>query len=92
MPITIHIPTPLRRYTGGVETLQTSAGNLRELFDALEQTFPGIKQTLAKPDGTPQQFLNIYVNEEDIRFLGGVQYNFRDGDEVLLIPAIAGGL
>ncbi len=91
VPITVRIPPPLRRYTGGLEVVQSSASHLRELFEGLEEKFPGIKQTLCGPDGAPQRFLNIYVNDEDIRFLGGMQYTFRDGDEVLLIPAIAGG-
>ena len=91
MPITVRIPPPLRRYTGGVETVETSASDLSGLFDSLEKKFPGIKQALCAADGAPQRFLNIYVNDEDIRFLGGNQYTFKDGDEVLLIPAIAGG-
>lgn len=91
MPITVHIPPPLRRYTGGVELVQFAAGRLSELFDGLEQRFPGIKQALCSADGSPQRFLNIYVNDEDIRLLGGAQYSFREGDDVLLVPAIAGG-
>ena len=70
---------------------QCAARNLSELFDALEGKYPGIRQNLCQADGTPQRFLNIYVNDEDIRFLGGAGYTFQDGDEVLLIPAIAGG-
>ncbi|HVA00222.1 MAG TPA: MoaD/ThiS family protein [Terriglobia bacterium] len=91
MPITIRIPPPLRKYTDGADVVEATARNLGELFEGLDQKFPGIKKVLCAADGTPQRFLNIYVNEEDIRFLGGVQYNFQDGDEVLLIPAIAGG-
>ncbi|MCL5006356.1 MAG: MoaD/ThiS family protein [Acidobacteria bacterium] len=92
MPITIHIPPPLRKYTNGADAVETTAGNLNELFGELDQKFPGIKKVLCTEDGTPLRFLNIYVNDEDIRFLGGAQYNFQDGDEVLLIPAIAGGV
>jgi molybdopterin synthase sulfur carrier subunit len=91
LPITIRIPPPLRKYTDGADVVETTARNLGELFEGLDQKFPGIKKVLCAEDGTPQRFLNIYVNEEDIRFLGGVQYSFQDGDEVLLIPAIAGG-
>lgn len=91
MAITLRIPPPLRKFTGGAETVECAARNLPELFEGLEQKFPGIKQTLCTPEGTPQRFLNIYVNDEDIRFLGGNKYTFRDGDEILLIPAIAGG-
>jgi sulfur-carrier protein len=90
--ITIRIPPPLRRYTGGTEVVQTTAGRLAEIFDDLENKFPGIKKALCSADGAPQRFINIYVNDEDIRFLGGLQYAFKDGDEILLIPAIAGGV
>ena len=91
MQITVRIPPPLRKYTGGAESVETSAQNLGELFNGLDEKFPGLKKVLCAEDGTPQRFLNIYVNDEDIRFLGGLQYSFNDGDEVLLIPAIAGG-
>jgi molybdopterin synthase sulfur carrier subunit len=89
--ITLRIPPPLRKFTAGDETFECAARNLSELFDALESKYPGIKGKLCTQDGSPQRFLNIYVNEEDIRFLGGVRYAFRDGDEILLVPAIAGG-
>ena len=91
MQITVRIPPPLRKYTEGAESVETAAQNLGELFDGLDQKFPGIKKVLCAEDGTPQRFLNIYVNDEDIRFLGGLKYNCNDGDEILLIPAIAGG-
>ena len=91
MSITVRIPPPLRRYTGGADKAEFPARNLAELFAGLEQKFPGIRQTLCQEDGTPHRFLNIYVNDEDIRFLGGGQYSFQDGDEVLLVPAVAGG-
>jgi len=91
LSIMLRIPPPLRKFTAGAETFESGAHNLSELFDALETRYPGIKQNLCLADGTPQRFLNIYVNDEDIRFLGGVRYAFQDGDEVLLIPAIAGG-
>ena len=91
MLMRIKIPPPLRKFTGGLETVEVSAGNLNELFEALEGQFSGIKEALANPDGTPKRFINIYVNDEDIRFLGGAGYAFREGDEILLIPAIAGG-
>ena len=91
MSIIVRIPPPLRKYTGGAENVETTAGNLAELLDGLEQKHPGFKQTLCRPDGTLQRFMNIYVNDEDIRFLGGAKYAFQDGDEVLLVPAIAGG-
>jgi molybdopterin synthase sulfur carrier subunit len=91
LSIIVRIPPPLRKYTGGAESVETTARNLAELLDGLAQKYPGFKQTLCTPDGTLQRFMNIYVNDEDIRFLGGAKYAFQDGDEVLLIPAIAGG-
>jgi molybdopterin synthase sulfur carrier subunit len=91
LSITIRIPPPLRKFTSGTESVEAVAHNLIELFDGLETKFPGIRAALCAADGTPHRFLNVYVNEEDIRFLGGAQYAFRDGDEILLIPAIAGG-
>lgn len=91
MSIIVRIPPPLRKYTGGAESVQTSAQNLSELFDGLERQFPGIRESLCESDGQPRRFVNIFVNDEDIRFLGGMKYTFQDGDEVLLIPAIAGG-
>lgn len=91
MPITVRIPPPLRKFTGGADTAQFAAVDLRDLFTGLESKFPGIREALCSADGTPHRFLNIYVNDEDIRFLGGAQYAFKDGDEVLLVPAIAGG-
>jgi sulfur-carrier protein len=87
----IKIPPPLRKFTGGAETAEVSAQNLKQLFEGLESQFPGIRRAISNPDGTPQRFINIYVNDEDIRFLGGAGYTFREGDEILLIPAIAGG-
>jgi molybdopterin synthase sulfur carrier subunit len=91
LSVIIRIPPPLRRFTGGEESIETAASNLLEMFDGLERQYPGIKQNLCAADGMPHRFLNVYVNDEDIRFLGGPNYAFRDGDEILLIPAIAGG-
>ncbi len=92
MAITIRIPPPLRKFTNGAEVAEIVAENLKEMFAGLDREFPGIRQALCAEDGTPLRFVNIYVNDEDIRFLGGASYAFQDGDEVLLIPAIAGGL
>jgi sulfur-carrier protein len=92
MNITVQIPTALRRHTSGVERITCAATNLGELFSALDQQFPDLKPHLRDDAGQIRRFLNIYVNEEDIRFLGGSTYAFQDGDEVLLVPSIAGGL
>jgi molybdopterin synthase sulfur carrier subunit len=68
-----------------------SASNLSDLLAALDQQFPDLSSHLHDEAGELRRFLNVYVNEEDIRFLGGTSYQFRDGDEVLLVPSIAGG-
>jgi molybdopterin converting factor small subunit len=91
MSITVQIPTALRRHTDGVASLNCTAANLNELFSALDEKFPELKPHLRDDKGQIRRFLNIYVNEEDIRFLGGPSYAFQEGDEVLLVPSIAGG-
>jgi molybdopterin synthase sulfur carrier subunit len=91
MTITVQIPTALRRHTAGTEKISCSAANLDELFTVLDQQFPDLKPHLRDEAGQIRRFLNVYVNEEDIRFLGGNAYAFSDGDEVLLVPSIAGG-
>jgi len=91
MTITVQIPTALRRLTSGASQVQCSAANLGELFSALDLQFPDLKTHLHDEMGELRRFLNVYVNEEDIRFLGGTTYVFQDGDEVLLVPSIAGG-
>ena len=91
MSITVQIPTPLRRLTAGTPKVVCSPRNLNELFSHLDSQFPDLKPHLRDEAGETRRFLNIYVNEEDIRFLGGASYSFQDGDEVLLVPSIAGG-
>jgi molybdopterin synthase sulfur carrier subunit len=91
MPITVQIPTALRRHTDGVSSISCTASNLTEMFTALDEKFPGLKPHLRDDAGQIRRFLNVYVNEEDIRFLGGQTYAFQEGDEVLLVPSIAGG-
>jgi len=91
MPIKVQIPTALRRHTEGVNSITCNAANLGELFAVLDEKFPELKPHLRDEKGQIRRFLNIYVNEEDIRFLGGPEYAFKENDEVLLVPSIAGG-
>ena len=91
MKITVEIPTALRRFTDGVQTLECSSATLPELLDEVEQRFPAISKHLRDDTGQVRRFLNIYVNEEDIRFIGGNEYKFQEGDRVLVVPSIAGG-
>ncbi len=92
MNITVQIPSALRRHTNGTAKVTCVATNLDELFSSLDQQFPALKPHLRDEAGQIRRFLNVYVNDEDIRFLGGASYAFKDGDEVLLVPSIAGGL
>ena len=91
MNITVQIPSALRRHTGGTAKVNCAAANLNDLFLTLDERFPDLKPHLRDESGQVRRFLNIYVNEEDIRFLGGPSYAFQDGDEVVLVPSIAGG-
>jgi len=92
MAITVQIPTALRRHTAGVSSIECAASNLDQLFSVLDEKFPDLRPHLRDDKGQIRRFINIYVNEEDIRFLGGQTYAFQEGDEILLVPSIAGGL
>lgn len=91
MRVTVAIPTAFRRFTAGAASIECTVVRLAELLAHLEQQFPGLKPHLRDDSGRLRPFINIYVNEEDIRFLGGDNYHFKDGDEVMLVPSIAGG-
>ena len=91
MKITVEIPSALRRFTDGVQTIECTSETLPDLLGEIEQRFPAIDKHLRDDSGQVRRFINFYVNEEDIRFLGNEKYAFQDGDEVLVIPSIAGG-
>ncbi|MCU0545719.1 MAG: MoaD/ThiS family protein [Oscillatoriaceae cyanobacterium Prado104] len=91
MAIKVLIPTPLQKFTNNQATIECSGGNVSELIEALEQSCPGIKKSLCDEKGEPRRFLNFYVNSEDIRFLEGTATELKDGDEVSIVPAVAGG-
>ena len=90
MNVIVSIPSPFRRHTEGLDRVDCTVGNLNELFDVLETRFPELKPHLRDQEGKVRRFLNVYVNDEDIRFLGA-NYSFQEGDEVTLVPSIAGG-
>jgi molybdopterin synthase sulfur carrier subunit len=92
MPVRVLIPTPLQRLTQNQAEVSADGSDIRELVDHLEQQFPGVKARLCDEHGALRRFVNIYVNEEDIRFLKGEATPLKDGDEVSIVPAIAGGL
>ena len=91
MPVTIEIPTAFRRFTDGAPKVDCSATTVAEALNALTKRFPELSRHVRDESGQIRQFLNIYLNEEDIRFLGGEACSLREGDRVLLVPSIAGG-
>ena len=91
MPIRVTLPTAFTRHTEGKKQFDCAAGDLAGLLAAIDRSFPKLATQIRGEDGKLRRFINIYVNDEDIRFLGGEEYRFVDGDEVMLIPSIAGG-
>lgn len=91
MAITVRIPTPLQRLTQGQAAVQCQGATVVELLNDLEKRYPGIKERICDPQGKLRRFVNVFVNEEDIRFLQGDATSVKDGDDVSIIPAIAGG-
>ena len=92
MAITVRIPTPLRRVTDGQDKVDTEGETLRQLIDSMEGQYPGIKERLCDEDGNLRNFVNVYVNGEDVRFMDGIDSATGDGDEVSIVPAVAGGV
>jgi len=90
MAITVKIPTPLRKFSKEQAEVESTGSNITELFDSLESSCPGIKGRLYNGDKL-NRFLNVYVNDEDIRFLDGTDTSLSDGDEVSILTAVAGG-
>ena len=90
MAITVRIPTPLRTLTEGRDEVEAKGANVRDLIDDLEKNYPGIKERLCDEKGV-RRFVNIYQNEEDIRFLDNLDTAIKDGDAISIVPAIAGG-
>ncbi len=90
MSVKVSIPSAFRRHTENADQYVCAATNLNTLLDALGSRFPELKPHLRDDQGNVRRFLNIYVNDEDIRFLGK-DYTFKDGDEITLVPSIAGG-
>ncbi len=91
MSVKVRIPTPLQKYTNNKTEVSLEAANVRELIENLEKKFSGIKNRICDDNGGIRRFINIYVNEEDIRFLQMDATPLKDGDEISIIPAIAGG-
>lgn len=91
MSVKVRIPTPLQKLTQNQAEVLVEGGTVKEVLHGLEAKFPGIKDRLCDADGNLRRFVNVYVNEEDIRFMSGADTALKAGDEMSIIPAIAGG-
>jgi sulfur-carrier protein len=95
MTIEVKIPTILRTYTGGEKSVEAEGGTLTELIDNLDANHPGLKDRLLDGSiaggGDLRRFVNVYINDEDVRFIGGLDATLTDGDQVVVLPAVAGG-
>ena len=91
MSVTVRIPTPLRRMTNGQGKVEVTASSMGALIEQLEVAYPGIKDRLVGEDGELHYFVNLYLNGEDVRFLQGMDTSANSGDEVSIVPSVAGG-
>ncbi len=91
MAVTVKIPTPLRRLTQGKDKVTADGSDVKALIESLEKGHPGIKDRLCDESGSLRHFVNVYVNGEDIRYLNGLTTALKTGDEVSIVPAVAGG-
>ncbi len=91
MAVEVRIPTILRKYSDGAKSVNAEGSTVRELFSDLEARLPGISSQLLTDDGGLHRFVNVYINDEDIRFLGALDAKLDDGDVVAILPAVAGG-
>jgi molybdopterin synthase sulfur carrier subunit len=91
MPIQVRIPTPLRKLTAEKETVEAHGATIGQLIEDLEIKYPGLKERICDESGNVRRFVNVFVNDEDIRFLEERETKVKEGDEVSIVPAIAGG-
>ena len=91
MSVKVRIPTPLRKLTAEKAEVESAGGTIREVVDDLERQFPGFKERMCDENGELRRFVNVYVGEEDIRFLNGLDTEIPSGELVSIIPAVAGG-
>jgi sulfur-carrier protein len=91
MSVTVRVPSPLRRLTDGASQVEVEGQQLRDALDQLEQTHPGFADRLLDDTGELRRFVNVYVRDEDVRHLDGLDTELRDGDVVSIVPAVAGG-
>ena len=92
MAVKVRIPTPLMKLTDNQSEVSAEGETISDIINNLDNQFNGIKDRICEENGAPRRFINIYINEEDIRFLEGEKTTVKDGDEISIIPAIAGGV
>ncbi|MFQ5585409.1 MAG: ubiquitin-like small modifier protein 1 [Thermodesulfobacteriota bacterium] len=92
MAVKVRIPTPLRKITNGSDEVSAEGSTVTTLIDDLEKNYPGLKERICDEEGKVRRFVNLYVNDEDIRFKSNMETELKDGDEVSIVPAIAGGM
>ncbi|MBI2351277.1 MAG: MoaD/ThiS family protein [Deltaproteobacteria bacterium] len=92
MTVRVRVPTPLRKLTNGADEINAQGNNVRALVEDLERNFPGIKERICDESGKIRRFVNIYVNGDDIRFLQNLETSLKEGDNISIVPAIAGGV
>jgi molybdopterin synthase sulfur carrier subunit len=87
----VRIPVSLRRLTDNLDSISSDGGTIADCIESIEKQYPGLKERLCDESGELRRFVNLYVNGEDVRFLSGLQTVVKDGDEVSIVPAVAGG-
>jgi molybdopterin synthase sulfur carrier subunit len=92
MAVRVRVPTPLRKFTQGADEVSAQGNNIRAIVDDLDKNFPGIKERICDETGKIRRFVNVYVNGDDIRFLQNLETSLKEGDNISIVPAIAGGL
>lgn len=91
MTVRVRVPTPLRKLTNGADEVNAQGNTVRVLVEDLERKFPGIKERICDENGKIRRFVNVYVNGDDIRFLQNLETSLKEGDDISIVPAIAGG-
>jgi sulfur-carrier protein len=91
MSVRVRVPTPLRKFTQGAEEVNAQGGSIKAIVEDLEKNYPGIKERICDETGKVRRFVNVYVNGDDIRFLQNLETALKDGDNIAIVPAIAGG-
>lgn len=92
MTVSVRVPTPLRKFTNGADEVDAQGNSVRALVEDLERKFPGIKERICDETGKIRRFVNVYVNGDDIRFLQNLETSLKEGDNISIVPAIAGGM